>query len=564
MAPENSHDDNMILRLIFISTFSLLLLACQQTPEPTKQAQPIDTKADESIARNIKAHMTFLADNLLLGRDTGSDEYEIAARYVASQMAQVGLKPGGDYKNWYQTVPFVRSTLVPESIKVEVISESGTTELEFIQDVLLTPSPVSEMDQLQADIVFVGFGIESKELGHNDYENLDVKDKIVLVLTGRPAHFPSEEGAHLGSKKNKVMTAIKHGAIGYVAIHTPEMEKRRKFERLKKRATKPSVRWRNNKGEVYGYNDQLKAIAYLSTEAGGTVFSQAGQDFNEILKALENQETPVGYKMNLQMAISLESKQERIFSSNVVGILEGSDPVLKNEYVVYSAHLDHIGHEKKADGTDGIHNGALDNASGIAVMLETARQFSQINRPARSVLFVAVTAEEKGLLGSSYFATHPTVPVESMVANINLDMPLILYPFADVIAFGAQHSTMAGMVERAAANHEIQLTPDPMPNQALFVRSDHYSFVQQGVPSIFLVPGFNSKDPDINGQELFMNFIRHHYHQPSDSMSLPINFEAGKTFTLVNFEIGREIANSKQRPRWHEGDYFGEQFGRKN
>ena len=564
MAPENSHDDNMILRLIFISTFSLLLLACQQTPEPTKQAQPIDTKADESIARNIKAHMTFLADNLLLGRDTGSDEYEIAARYVASQMAQVGLKPGGDYKNWYQTVPFVRSTLVPESIKVEVISESGTTELEFIQDVLLTPSPVSEMDQLQADIVFVGFGIESKELGHNDYENLDVKDKIVLVLTGRPVHFPSEEGAHLGSKKNKVMTAIKHGAIGYVAIHTPEMEKRRKFERLKKRATKPSVRWRNNKGEVYGYNDQLKAIAYLSTEAGGTVFSQAGQDFNEILKALENQETPVGYKMNLQMAISLESKQERIFSSNVVGILEGSDPVLKNEYVVYSAHLDHIGHEKKADGTDGIHNGALDNASGIAVMLETARQFSQINRPARSVLFVAVTAEEKGLLGSSYFATHPTVPVESMVANINLDMPLILYPFADVIAFGAQHSTMAGMVERAAANHEIQLTPDPMPNQALFVRSDHYSFVQQGVPSIFLVPGFNSKDPDINGQELFMNFIRHHYHQPSDSMSLPINFEAGKTFTLVNFEIGREIANSKQRPRWHEGDYFGEQFGRKN
>lgn len=567
MAPDNSHDDNMIFRLVFISILSLLLLACQQASTPAKTTEAAPKPDDTYIARNIQAHMDFLADDLMLGRDTGSVEYEIAARYVASQMAQVGVQPAGDTKgdnqSWFQSVPFVRASIVPDSVKVEVTNQDGVNELAYVEEVLSTANPVSEMDQVLADVVFVGYGIESDEMNYNDYENLDVKDKIVMVLTGRPSYFPSEEGAHLASKKNKIFTAIKHGAIGYVAIHTPEMEKRRKFAKLKEHANKPSVRWKNEAGQVYAYHEQMKAISYLSTDAGHKVFSLAGQDLDSVLNAIADNENPVGFDMGIQMSISLQSKHETIFSSNVVGVLEGSDPTLKNEYVVYSAHLDHIGHEEHDDDSDGINNGALDNASGIAIMLETARLYSQVNRPARSILFVAVTAEEKGLLGSSYFATHPTVPVDSMVANINLDMPLILYPFADVIAFGAQHSTMAGMVEKAAANHEIQLTPDPMPNQALFVRSDHYSFVQQGIPSIFLVPGFNSKDPDINGQELFMNFIRHHYHQPSDSMNLPINFEAGKTFTLVNFEIGREIANSKQRPRWHEGDYFGELFGRK-
>ena len=195
-------------------------------------------------------------------------------------------------------------------------------------------------------------------------------------------------------------------------------------------------------------------------------------------------------------------------------------------------------------------------------MIETARMYmEQKQRPKRSILFVAVTGEEKGLLGSNYFAHYPTVKGD-MVANINLDMPMILYPFGDVIAIGAQHSTMWDNVTQAAAEYDITLSPDPMPEQALFTRSDHYSWVKQGVPSIFLVPGFKSKDSEIDGGKVLGMFLQKHYHKASDDVNLPINYDAGLTFTKINFSIGVNIANADEAPRWHDGNYFGETFGK--
>jgi Zn-dependent M28 family amino/carboxypeptidase len=245
-----------------------------------------------------------------------------------------------------------------------------------------------------------------------------------------------------------------------------------------------------------------------------------------------------------------------------VGVLEGSDPELKNEYVVFSAHSDHIGFAKTVK-KDNINNGAMDNASGTSVMLETARLFSEMEeKPKRSILFVSVTGEEKGLLGADYFARNPTVPVTSMVANVNLDMPILTYEFADVIAFGANHSDLQESVEKAAANANIELSPDPWPEQALFTRSDHYAFVKQGVPSVFMVPGLKSKDPNVDGSKVFGQFLSMHYHKPSDDINQPFNWNAAETFTKVNAQIGWTLANQKNKPKWNDGDFFGNTFSK--
>jgi Zn-dependent M28 family amino/carboxypeptidase len=240
--------------------------------------------------------------------------------------------------------------------------------------------------------------------------------------------------------------------------------------------------------------------------------------------------------------------------------------LLANEYVVYTAHLDHIGElhgkDNDADHKDMINNGALDNASGIAVMLETARSFARDETLRRSILFVAVTAEEKGLVGSEYFAMNPTVPIESMVSEVNLDMPLLLYDFGDVIAFGAEHSSLGDTVREAAQSFGIELTPDPFPEQNIFVRSDHYRLVQQGVPSVFLVTGVKSLKGDVDTQVIFEGFLQEHYHKPSDDLNLPIHYGAAARFTRINTKIGEMVANNPERPAWREGDFFWETFAK--
>ncbi len=563
------------VKLLLVSTLSLSLVGCGQTAETpkTETKESVATTYEQvPVANRIQAHMDFLADDLLKGRNTATPEYEIAAHYVASQLGQYGVKPAGVDGTWFQPVTFVESTLDQESVSMSYTVNGEEKPLTFIDDGIVTANPISESESVSAEVVFVGYGIEADALGHNDYAGLDVKDKIVMLLSGRPGHFPSEEGAHLSSNRSKLQTAVKHGAIGIVGIHTPLAEMRFSYDRIKNFIRRPGLTWKNADGIAHGHDQQIKARGYLSMQAAGRIFTDAGQDLNVIFKQLENQEIPAPMELGIQMSFSYKTSHSETVSNNVIGVIEGSDPVLKNEYVVYSAHLDHIGESQPRETNpafsvgdeekeqDLINNGALDNASGVAVMLETARQFATKAPSKRSILFAAVTAEEKGLLGSSYFANNPTVPKNSMVANINLDMPMILYPFGDIIAFGAQHSTMATMVEEAAAKLDLKLSPDPMPEQAIFTRSDHYSFVQQGVPSIFLVPGWESKDPDINGGEVFQTFLRTHYHRPSDDLNLPINYEAAETFTMVNYEIGNEIANSNEKPRWNEGNFFGELF----
>jgi hypothetical protein len=270
---------------------------------------------------------------------------------------------------------------------------------------------------------------------------------------------------------------------------------------------------------------------------------------------------PLSTPLGIEVTMSRQTAHTELASPNVVGVVRRSDPELRDEYVVYSAHLDHPGTGEPVAG-DRIYNGYYDNAMGIALMIEAARAIAAMtDLPRRSVLFIAGTGEERGLLGSDYFAHYPTVPPGSMVANVNLDMPLLLYPLADIIAFGAEHSSLQGVIETAIAAEDFVLTPDPLPEEVLFIRSDQYSFVRQGVPSVFLVPGFASTNPEVDGEALFREHLRDHYHRPSDDSSRPVDWDSALRFARANVRIGMAVAEHDRRPAWNEGDFFGARFG---
>ena len=439
-----------------------------------------------------------------------------------------------------------------------------TVRMAFIEQFFTGPSLSRTSSGLEAGLVFVGYGIDAPELDYSDYKNIDAKGKVVVFLAGQPHDFPSEEGAHFASSKQRAGAAVQAGAIGMVIIYTPRAAQDYAWDRLASRVGMPSMGWLDSEGEVYGTFEQLQAGAMLNHPAAEILFKDAPSELAELIEMDENAQALPAFELEGRLSMSQRSTHETLYSPNVAAVLPGSDPLLANEYVLYTAHLDHIGELHAGSGEEGdrdrINNGALDNASGVSVMLETARQFAGGKPPRRSVLFVAVTAEEKGLVGSEYFAMNPTVPISAIVSEINLDMPLLLYDFGDVIAFGAEHSSLGETVREATTNYAIDLTPDPFPEQNLFVRSDHYRFVQQGIPSIYLATGMNSADGSVDTRPIYEGFLQEHYHKPSDDLNLPIHYGAAAKFTRINAKIGELIANDPKRPVWHEGDFFGRTF----
>ncbi|AZQ85748.1 M28 family peptidase [Colwellia sp. Arc7-635] len=560
----NIHPSKIVQKISIVAFSAMTLFACNK-PEPVVQV--ITEEVSHQVqADNIKAHIAFLADDTLQGRDTGSNGYQIAANYVKSYFKQLGLTPkgadaAGDDKSFEQQVRFRKTYLVDGSASATIHGLKGDVILDYATDFITSGSSIDNEVAITAATVFVGYGVISEEFGYNDYENIDVEGKIVVALTGRPDDLPSEEGAHIGSNAEKSRHAAEHGAIGFITLHTPKREKVRSFAKSAENANAPRLHWLTKDDIPFGQQAGLIAGAYIQHDAAKALFEGAIRTLDDIYAADINNSAIKGFALPYKVTLKNRSRHEQITSPNIIASIEGSDRELKNEYVVFSAHLDHIGISSKDGDDDTINNGALDNASGVAILLETARLLAQMpTKPKRSVLFVVVTGEEKGLLGSSYFANNPTLPATQLVANVNLDMPLVLYPFADVIAFGSTHSTLGEIVATAAKKIDIELSEDPMPEQALFTRSDHYSFVKAGIPSVFLMTGFKSTDENIDGGAVFGDFLKNHYHQHSDEITLPINYDAAANFALVNMMIGLEIANKNERPQWHKGDFFGVTF----
>ncbi len=536
-----------------------ILAACGQPATENKDANALPVIS----AENIKAHVTFLADDTLGGRDTGSREYQIAANYVASQYKQLGLKPAGDNGSYFQTVNFSKSSIDPDATTVSLTVDGKTKTLKMGVDYHMFADQTSLENLASGEIIFVGHGISAPEAGHDDFSDIDLTGKIIARLQGAPegASDAVKEAAH-----DKTL----HGAAGAITLYTPAKNETQPFDSIGKYFIMEKFNWVAPVGSEDKESEGVNA--FISPAMGEALLAGVGLSFDQALEAAAAGDfvaVPLGSTIDMKQ---VTKKSDPVSSPNVAGVIIGSDPTLNDQYVIISAHLDHVGtcphrEHDTAAVEDTICNGALDNASGVATMIEAARAFVDNGKtPRRSLMFLAVTAEEKGLLGAEYFAHYPTVDKSKIVANVNLDMPVLLYDFADVVAFGGEHSTMGEIASRATARIGMSVAEDPMPEENLFTRSDHYRFVEQGIPSVFLMSGptaVGETETDVKerqGYKTFYEFLKTNYHSPADDIGQPLNWDAAAKFSLVNYLIMDEIANADVEPRWYEGDSFGDNF----
>ena len=516
-------------------------------------------------AAAIRAHMDFLADDLLEGRAAGTPGYDIAAAYVASVFQTLGLEPAGDAdgdsRSWFQTYQLIESQLVPGSAEVTVTRDDGSESLTFETDFMARGDYLREQSEVTAGTTFVGFGVTAPELGHDDYAGVDVRGRIVAMFGGAPASFPADQRAFYSSGRVKMENAVARGAIGVISFYTDEFLARYPWETVVKSYAFPGMRWVAADGTVQATWPEIEGGVLLSPGGLERLLAGSGRTGAE-LQAEAAEGTPRAFELPGTVTLARSSTHRRLEDRNVAAILPGADPALRDEYVVITGHLDHIGVGPEVDG-DTMYNGYYDNAAGIAIILETARALARsAERPARSILFLAVGAEEKGLLGSDYFAANPTVPIDALVANVNFDMPLFIFPTADVVAYGAEHSSLAAPTARAAAAAGFELSPDPMPEEVIFIRSDQFSLVRRGVPAVYLMPGMRSSDPAIDGAAAFRDFLTGRYHKPGDQSGLPFDDDTASRFTAMNYHLIRLIADAPERPTWNDGDFFGDRFGR--
>lgn len=518
---------------------------------------PKDPLADP-LARSFRAHVAFLADDLMQGRGLGSPGHEIAANYVAQHFARLGLSPAGDNGTWFQRVSFAEGRFASERETATIETGGKTITLENGVRMVLSPGNETGVEELSGGLVFAGYGLQDKSQGIDDFAGLDVKGKYVAVLSGAPDGMNSEVAAHL-ARTSKAIAAEAAGALGLITVRTLKEAERLPWEKFAPRGRMPRRVLLGPDGQPLGDGAGLKVRASIDDEAAAAIFAGSAMDFAAVRAAAAR--GPVkGFALPGSMTIRRATKVERITSPNVVGLLPGTDPRLKAEIVVISAHLDHVGTKATAKpGEDAIFNGAMDNASGSATLLEAASALAKAP-PKRSVLFLSTTAEESGLLGADYFARHPTVDVKRIVADVNIDMPILTCNFGDVVAFGGERSTIGGIVAAAAKAEKLGVSPDPQPEEAVFTRSDHYPFVRRGIPSTFLKTGWRDVAGGQACKAAERTFRLNNYHEVSDQLSLPFDWTAAAKWTRLNIAIIRNLANAPTAPRWIAGDYFGNAF----
>ncbi|HEU4956760.1 MAG TPA: M20/M25/M40 family metallo-hydrolase [Sphingomicrobium sp.] len=507
---------------------------------------------ENDIAQRIRADVEFLASDALEGRDTGSKGYGIAAEYVAAQFRATGLEPAGDKGGWFQQVPFRRASYdKPPTLTLTIGGKQ--VPLEHGSDASVRPSVTEKARNLSAGFVFVGYGIKDARHGLDDYRGLDLKGKVAVALQGTPSGLPSDVEAHLNSRKS--WFAAEYGAIGFLEVRRNDGQR----EDGVGRGGRPLIDWLDGSGKAGNTPPGLRLQLSLSSDLAARLFEGAPKSLSAVRREAKanSRSSPRGFPLQPVLAVQAESKWEDFTSPEVIGMLPGSDPALAAEHVVLMAHLDGLGIRTAAKlNEDAIYNGAIDNAAGVATMLEAARLFAaQPVRPRRSILFIANTGEERGLLGADYYANHPTVPASGIVGLVDLDMPLLLYPFTDVIAFGADHSTIGAAVNEAGKSMGLTVSPDPMPHEALFTRSDHYMFVRRGIPAVLLMTGYAN-----GGKAHWDSFLARTYHSPQDDLTQEIDWSAGARYALLNYRIARSMADAARRPMWLQGDYFGDLF----
>ncbi|GAB4022261.1 M28 family metallopeptidase [Spirosoma koreense] len=540
---------------------ALIGLSQISTLSAQSDAIPADAQRVARMVRPdaIRTHMSILANDSLRGRKPGTKGFDMAADYVVGQLKALGFKPAGENKAYRQDVPLRRWQVNEANSTLTLIVKGREQPLAYGKQFILNPAPDHATSDVTAPVVFVGYGVTAPELNYDDYTGIDVKGKIVAFFNGAPSSFPSNQRAYYSSSKAE--NAVAHGAVGTLAFSLPT-DLRNRIETAAPRARQGIYRWVDKAGKPQRTYPALQGAASLSDSTARLVFASAPTPFKDVI-AQAQKNHPQAFPLNFSVRMKTQTDVvEDVAGYNVVGLLPGSDPVLKDEYVVCAAHIDHLGVGRPVKG-DSIYNGAHDNASGVAINLEMARLFASLPKaPRRSILFVGVTGEEMGLLGSDYFASNPTVPKEKIVANLALDMPFFFHPLLDIVPYGAEHSSLRKEVEQAASFLGLKISPDPIPEQTVFMRSDHFSFVRQGIPALFVKSGSETGNPNLNGTKLNLEWRATIYHTPQDDMNQPFDFSAAAKHAQLQFLIAYLTAQSDQRPIWNQGDFFGTKFGK--
>jgi hypothetical protein len=505
--------------------------------------------ADRITAAWVEPHVRFLADSLLEGRDTASRGHEIAARYVAAQFAAFGLKPLLP-SGFLQSVP-LQQTDVDEDATVVLHGPHGDRALALHKDFFVHPAMRGERMDITAPLVFVGYGLALPALGYDDYAGIDVHGKIVVMLPGAPQALSGDERAVWNRLPNKERFAMAHGAAGIITVIPARvplaLSEERQYRQLDRFA------WLAAGGEPHSLFLEQGAVVRLARPGAEALFEGASHAFADVQAAAAK--GAHGFDLGMTATIHVHFHRHRVQSPNVAAVLQGSDSSLRNEYVVYTAHLDHEGIGPPMDG-DPIYHGALDNAGGVATILAVARAFAAEPAPRRSIVFVAVTGEEKGLVGSDFFVNSGVVSADRIVADVNCDNFLWLGPLKDVFASGAQYSTLKQDVSAAAADLALTVSADPVPEQGILARSDHYSFLVHGVPSLSLINGVQSGDGSRSGTQLLTEWLRDVHHTPRDTIDQAIDWDAAVTCARLNFLIGKRVANAADRPAWIGHPFF--------
>ena len=505
-------------------------------------------------------HIAFLADDALEGRNVGTPGFEKAAAYVEGQFKDIGLKPGGK-SGYRQPVKLESRLLVREQSTLALVRSGQEEPLTMGEDASL--SARGELaGSIDAPMVFIGYGLSIPEAKWDELAGMDLRGKIaVYVNAPAPVDVSDNVRSHVSSAGERWAVLKKAGAIGVATLPNPRPPLGPAQETPapstgsspgggRPQASQPTIVLADR--ELQDSAGQIVSMA-ITRRGAEKLFAGTGHTVDELNQLIVDKKRLPCFPLAVTLRAHATLKREPVDSANIVGIYEGSDPQLKGEYVVMSAHLDHVGIGRTVNG-DAIYNGAMDDASGVASLIEVAQLLKQSGAtPKRSVVFVAVTAEEKGLLGSKYFAARPTIARDRIVADINLDMFLPLYPLKVIEVQGLTESSLGDSVRTAAKELGVDVQTDREPEQNRFIRSDQYSFIRSGVPSLAFKFGYEFGSPE---EKIRRDWVRDVYHKPNDDSKQTVDLEAAAKFNRVILRLLQRVANDPMRPTWNETSFF--------
>jgi hypothetical protein len=488
-----------------------------------------------------------LANDDMQGRNTGSPAHRKAADLVAAEFKRVGVAPGAA-GSYIQPVKFTGRKIIEAESSLDLVRNGKAEKLTLGEDATINLR-INPAESVEAPLVFAGYGLAVPDLNFNDFAGLDLKGKIIVVLAGGPSTIPGNLRSHYSYPSERQKVLEQAGAVGLITIQNPRTD---------------DVPWARSSlarlQEAMSLADQ-DLVDYKSLKLGVTInaahadkwLAGSGHTVTELLDLVSAGKPLPRFPLVPALRARVKVERREIESQNVVGIRAGNDPALKSEYVVLSSHLDHLGIAEPIDG-DRIYNGAMDDASGVAALLEIANQLNDAKvTTKRSLLFVAVTGEEKGLLGSRYFASHPTVDGKRMVADLNMDMFLPLYPFKVMTVYGLKESDLGDAIQKVATPMNIEVQDDPAPERNVFVRSDQYNFIRHGVPSVMTDIGNKKGSKEAAIEKAWLD---QRYHAPSDDLQQPVDVQAAAEYVRFMRQLSENVADAPARPQWRANSFF--------